>query len=76
MSHADSGASGSASMEAEAFASQAVSSSIEKTSSREYIRARCVTGVNAAETSPPTSWVGESLATSSGCSASTSSSRR
>ena len=43
--------------------SQAVSSSVEKTSSSEYIFSRCLTGAKAAETSPPTSCVGESLVT-------------
>ena len=55
---------------------QVRSSSTENTSSREYIRARWVTGAKASDTSPPTSWVGESLATISGCIASRSSSRR
>ncbi len=63
-------------MLASALAIHASSSSREKTSSRLYIRCRCSTAAKAADTSPPTSWVGESLATSSGCMASIVSSRR
>ena len=55
---------------------QASSSSGENRSSSEYMRAPWVTGANASEASPPTSWVGESFDTSSGCSDSMSSSSR
>ncbi len=76
VSHAGRAVSPSLVTPASALVIQASSSSREKTSSRLYIRCRCSTAANAAETSPPTSCVGESLATSSGCSASISSRRR
>ena len=59
-----------------AFVSHARSSSREKTSSREYMRTRWVTGEKASLTSPPTSWVGESLAINAGYCASICSSLR
>ena len=76
LSHATPGAPGSSATCFSARSSHATSSSVENTSSREYIFSRCLTGLKAAPTSPPTSWVGESLALSSGCSASNSSSER
>ncbi len=76
LSHATVGAPGNCSTCCWARVNHATSSSVEKTSSSEYIFSRCFTGLNAAETSPPTSCVGESFALSSGCRASNSSRER
>ena len=70
LSHATAGAPGSSATCFSARSSHATSSSVEN------IFSRCLTGLKAAPTSPPTSWVGESLALSSGCSASNSSRER